>query len=463
MIDQLIGAMRRWLGSILLVLWLVGMVQVAAVPLSNTDTYFHLRFGHELLSGWMPWNPGTISSVGTREWVPTQWLSEVVMAAAERLGGLAAVVWLFGAVLIAFTLTLFFVFRHRVGAGLAASLAIITMLACLYGLSARPQLLSYLFMAVVAHAWLRTVDDDRPRWWLVPLTWLWAMCHGMWPLAIVFGLAVTFGLGLDGRPRRTLLRLAAIPAASFAAAGLTPVGPRLYDAVLVVAGRGEFFTEWATPDFSTPVPALGAALVAAAVVVSLRRAPQSWAHVICLVFAAGALVYSNRTVPIGVTVAAVLLTQVLGDARRTPASRRETWSLAGAGVAAVLLLAALVPARADHPLPMPAWVGDELSQVADGSRVLSDDITGGYLVWAHPELDVLYFGYGDIYTTAELEAKAALFGLEPGWDATMARLDPAVVVIDPELPLAYALERTLGWHVTHTDEDLVYLVPPAPA
>ena len=45
------------------VLVVVGMFAVlvnhAKDPLSNTDTYFHLRFGHEFLHGaWSLWRPG---------------------------------------------------------------------------------------------------------------------------------------------------------------------------------------------------------------------------------------------------------------------------------------------------------------------------------------------------------------------------------------------------------------------
>ena len=46
----------------------------------------------------------------------------------------------------------------------------------------RPQVISYLLVAVTVGAWLRTRDDGRLRWWLVPLAWVWAMLHGMWPI-----------------------------------------------------------------------------------------------------------------------------------------------------------------------------------------------------------------------------------------------------------------------------------------
>ena len=62
------------------------MVRVAALPLSNTDTYFHLRFGSEFLHGWSLCHPGSVSSFAT-SWLPTQWLPEVVMARTEQASG----------------------------------------------------------------------------------------------------------------------------------------------------------------------------------------------------------------------------------------------------------------------------------------------------------------------------------------------------------------------------------------
>ena len=62
----------------------------------------------------------------------------------------------------------------------------------------RPQVLSYLLIAVTTAAWLaRLVEDGKARWWLVPLTWVWAMVHGMWPVGIIIGLVALVGIALD--------------------------------------------------------------------------------------------------------------------------------------------------------------------------------------------------------------------------------------------------------------------------
>ncbi len=84
----------------------IGMFAVltnhAKDPLTNTDTYFHLRFGHEFLHGhWSLWDPGSVTTYGTNDWVPTQWLPQVVMAQFEDWFGLAGVAWLSGLLYLA--------------------------------------------------------------------------------------------------------------------------------------------------------------------------------------------------------------------------------------------------------------------------------------------------------------------------------------------------------------------------
>src|SRR6476646_3613533 len=68
---------RVLLPFLVLLATLAAVAHGFAVPLTNTDTYFHLRFGHEFLHGaWSPWHPGSVSTFATAHWVPTQWLSE---------------------------------------------------------------------------------------------------------------------------------------------------------------------------------------------------------------------------------------------------------------------------------------------------------------------------------------------------------------------------------------------------
>ncbi len=252
------------------------LVRRAAMPLDNRDTYFHLRFGHEFLSGdWSLRDPGSVSTLATADWVPTQWLSEVVMAQTEDWFGLAGVAWLSGLLFLSLALVVYWACRRQAEPSVAALLVVLTLIACTSGISMRPQLVSYVLVVVTAAAWLRARDTGRAPWLLVPVTWVWTMCHGMWPVGIVIGVVAVLGLALDrGHPRRTLARMAAVPVLSAAVSLLTPAGPGLFAAVLRVGSRAKYFYEWDPPDYTKPWVATLAVILALAVVPRLRRAER---------------------------------------------------------------------------------------------------------------------------------------------------------------------------------------------
>ncbi len=84
---------------------------------------------------------------------------------------------------------------------LAASVAtVFTVLAAAASLTSRPQLVCFVLLPVVLAAWLQTERDLKPRWWLVPLMWVWSLCHGFWFLGA--------GLRLRGRGRASRCRAA---------------------------------------------------------------------------------------------------------------------------------------------------------------------------------------------------------------------------------------------------------------
>src|SRR3954465_4049310 len=149
----------------------VVMVRTAATPLSNPDAYFHLRFGREFLDGWSLRDPGSVTTQATAHWVPTQWLPEIVMAKLDDWFGLAGVAWLAGLQVMGLVAALWVAARRRAEPLLAVALVMAALLGSSIGLSARPQVISYVLVVITVDAWLRTADDGRARWWLVPMTW----------------------------------------------------------------------------------------------------------------------------------------------------------------------------------------------------------------------------------------------------------------------------------------------------
>ncbi len=446
----------------------VVMVREAATPLSNPDTYFHLRFGSEFLHHWSLRDPGYVTTWASADWVPTQWLPQEVMAQLEEWFGLPGVAWFAGFQFVALTLGLYLVARRWADRVVAAPLLIVALLACSPGLSMRPQVLSYLAAALTVALWVSVRHGVRvPAWraWLaVPLIWFWAMCHGMWPLGIIISAVAVVGLVMDRKIRGLeILRYAAIPVVAGLAAGLlTPVGAKLLPAVLLVNSRGEFFSEWGPPNYRAP-NCLALLLILLVTVLVMVRRGADWSTIAMVGLAAGFAVYSSRTVPMAacmlVPLAAFQLQRVVGAAHRL--GRPERWLMIGAAVASLGVLAAMVPSTSDEPPPQPKWVEPTLTAMPDGTRILNESVFGGYLMWQYPGLDFMFSGYGDIYTNDELRTMSRINDLKPGWDDMIRDADPAYAFVDPQSPLAYALTHAEGWTVVQNDEDVQLLAPPA--
>ena len=254
MADRVITAMPY----VLLVALLLVVVRRMSAPVSNADTFFHLRYGHEFLNGWSLRHPGHVSSLGQRDWVPTQWLSQVAMAAMESAFGLPGVVWLCGVVVLLTVAGVFLVARTYADPLPAVVLTIVAVIGTVGSMTPRPQVVSYGLILVCTHLWLRSAQDLRPRWRLVPLTWVWAALHGMWPVGIVIGGVAVIGIALDRGFRTSEQRAARARAArgpgAVRARGCRSLrwGPRLYSAVLLVGGRAKFHDEWARHGLPRP-------------------------------------------------------------------------------------------------------------------------------------------------------------------------------------------------------------------
>jgi hypothetical protein len=448
-------------GGVYLALLLV-LVRIAAAPLSNTDTYFHLRFGQEFLDGWSLRHPGSVSSFATASWLPTQWLPEIVMAKTDQWFGLAGVAWLLGLILVGLLATLYLLARRGVGPLAAAGLAAAALFVASVNLSMRPQVLSFLLVAVTTAAWLRTRDDKRIRWWLVPTTWLWAMVHGMWPIGIVIGVVAVAGLGLDrALPGPVLRKAALVPLLSAAAAAVTPVGPGLYGAIAGVDSRAHYFSEWGSPDFTDPACIVLALLLATSVTLMVRRGNRSYLELALLLIAAACAVWSWRTVPVAAVILVPLIAVQVHAGRGRPAGPRrpEYLLVVGASVVALAALAVVVPRTADRPPSQPSWVDPALSSLPAGTKVVDSWDYGGYLMWRYPQLDLLMHGYGDTFTLEELQRNTDILGVAPGWDTELRRTGCTIAVLRPTSTLAYAL-RQEHWTVLHSSPGITELQAP---
>jgi hypothetical protein len=457
---------RVVLPALLLGITLAVIVRGYAAPLSNSDTYFHLRFGWEFLHGWSLRDPGSVTSTGTAHWVPTQWLPEIVMARFEEWFGLPGVAWLAGLQVVAFLVALYLSARRSAEPLIAVVLVITALVGASIGLSARPQVISYLLVVVTVQAWLRTADDRRARWGLVPLAWVWAMCHGMWPVGIFLGGVALVGIALDRRttPRRWLL-LACVPAASAVVAALTPVGPELYVQELRVQQRSRFFSEWNSPTLTSHACLAVGVIAIVGVVALLRTTWRGWTPILFFVLGVVCAVWTWRTVPVAAAVLVPVTAPALQAVTRRgarPPGRREVVAVGAAGLATLLALALAVPHRVPDPTDRPGWLQPALSSLPPGTLVLSSWDTSAVLMWRFHGIQPVSHGYGDTFTVRELQRNLDIEALAPGWQRELHDARCTTAVLDPDSPLARALVRDEHWTVEHRSDGLEMLVAPTP-
>jgi hypothetical protein len=248
---------------------LAAVMYLGIRPVSDNDAWWHLKVGEYLLNGGLfvgpdPWNP-----FATRPFVVNQWLPEVVAFKGYEWFGLPAVAWLrCVAILLLFTAILWCT-RYVADTVPALIIALATLIGTAGGLGERPQLVSFVMLAVWVGASWRTAEDLRPRWWLIPLTWVWLTGIGI-------GIVVIVGLWMDRRVTvRAAARLMIVPLASLGVCALTPVGPRLLLAPFEVSQIAtEFVQEWQPTPVRTSFVAILTLVMIAAAVLGWIRTPD---------------------------------------------------------------------------------------------------------------------------------------------------------------------------------------------
>lgn len=452
---------RRVLPLVGLAAALAVLVGLQEVPAVGSDTWLHLRLGHEFASGWSLAHPGHLGSFDNGTWYPTQWLSQLTMAWTDSTLGIGGVIWLAGIPILLFPIALYLIGRTYAAPLPAVVSACVATAAAAPGLSARPQTLSYLLIAIVTAAWLATARDGKPRYWLILLAWIWVPLHGMWVIGITIAVASVVGIALS-RPRdwRLLARLASIPALSVIFAVLTPLGFNVFRGVMGVGDRNEQLTEWQPPDITSPSSLFLALMIVVILISALRSERLAWPTIMILGLGMAWGAYSARTVMVGAAILATLLAQALQkmvpDVGRP--GRREIVAVASIFLVASAALGVVAAERADEPV-VASWVDTRLKAMPDGTKVLNDWELGHYVLWAHPQVDLVMHGYVDVFTTRELDRNIDILRLEPGWDRAVEELDVDYALVDPDSALGYALVHHLKWTEIEGDKDYVLLTP----
>jgi hypothetical protein len=462
------------------------------VPL-DPDMWWHLRAGDETLRTGQILTEDIFSFTRAgAPWVNVFWLSDLVMAVVFRWAGFLGL-----AALLALVVTAGMgVVYHQMEAPpfLRAFLIILASAAAAPTWTVRPQVVSFLLLAVL-DAWLSAHRAGRfRRLWLLPLLFaLWVNLHGAviwgWLLlaAVLVGEAFNHLLTLPDDQRMTwknwrqlgFWSLLTIPAVLINPSGIAAWKLPFQQ----VSVSLEYIHEWFSPDFHVisfhPFLWMLFLLLAA---VGLSGRLMSAADFLKVAGFAYLAFYSQRNLGPFAVIAAPVLARAMSLALQAWRLREKPWlaklegRLAGSSasrpvnerlagwlngvIITLLVLAALgrlwMVAANDvvekllvegYPQQAVRWIQTE----QPSGRLFNAYNWGGYLTWELRQYPVFIDGRADMYGEEIIGQWFTIAGAEPGWQALLDQWQVNLILLEPWQPVVAQLPQE-GWQLLYEDD-----------
>jgi hypothetical protein len=455
---------------------LIPVLVIVGTPLTAIDLAYHLRAGDVMLDTHTILRTDVFAATAYgRPWLNQQWLAQIVLATAFRLGGWFGLVAL-RAFLMAVVLTCVFLACRAAGATTrrAAGLTLAGGALLPAGFMLRPQLLGMVCFAVTA--WLVARRRTRPGavWMVIPITILWANLHGSFFLApLPLALAWVEDRWIRGHGARTLLLTGL---GSLLATTVNPYGYRVWPYAAGLATNPvirKTITEWQPPTIETYTGAaffLSVVVVAALLIARVRR-PVPWASLLPLAAFLVIALAAVRGVYWWAMVAPIVLAGVLSDVpahteRRDPAGPLNT---AIVGVLALALVGTMIrwvpytsPAMPDGGRLSFAPVGitRELHRTLRPRELMFNaQQWGSWLEFEFPANPVVVDSLVEVIPESVWWKYYAVSAGVGGWQATLDswHVEVAVLARDQQRDLVPRMQADPGWRLVYEDaEGLIF-------
>jgi hypothetical protein len=485
--------------------------------LGDAGIGWHIRTGQLILSTHsVPHVDSFSSTMQGKPWFAWEWLYDLGVGELEATLGLNGVVWLTAVVVAAvFAWSFRLLIVRGTNLFIALALYLLAVSASMIHLLARPHVFSWLFTLV----WFYILDSTERRepfvagghgevlhraslWSLPVLTLVWVNVHG--GFLVGFALTGIFWLGAiwdwfqtrGDRIEDSLLRISAanrvrelfmVGLLSAGVSLVNPYGWKLHAHVYSYLSNHflmDHIDEFRSPDFHGVAQKCFLILLLIALASLARRGrdlPMS--HLLTLLFAVYAGLYSARNIP----VSSLLLVLIVGPmiwrsshpgpfAMRAASfgQRMSAIELELRGhlwpVAAIVLTLAVAAnggrvgsARLMDahfsPARMPVAAVNYLKQSDGKGPVLAPDYWGGYLIYRlFPRALVVVDDRHDLYGPEFLESYLKFIRAEPGWENFLREHDAACLILPRDAPLSSLLARIGGWKTIYTDDVAIVFV-----
>jgi len=449
---------------------------IAGTPLAVIDLAYHLRAGDIMFDTHAVLRTDVFSAVAYgKPWLNQQWLAQLVLAMAFRLGGWLGLVAL-RALLGGLVLSFVFLACRATGAATkrAAWLTLASSVVLLAGFTLRPQLLGMGCFAVTAWLVARRRTHPEGVWIVIPITVLWANLHGSFFLApLLLGLGWVEDRWVRGRGGRTLLL---VGLGSLLATTVNPYGYRVWSYAAGLATNPVIrsrITEWQPPTIEVYTGAaffLSVVVVAALLIARVRR-PVPWGSLLPLVVFVAISLVAIRGVHWWAMAAPIVLAGVLED-RPAPIERRDPARVLNAAIVGLLALAVIgsviqwVP-YVGKGMPTegrlafaPVGITRELRRtLGAGEVVFIAQKWGSWLEFEFPRSPVIVDSLIEVIPSSVWRNYYAVSSGVEGWQATLDAwdVDVAVLARDQQLGLIPRMRADPGWWLIYEDaEGLIF-------
>lgn len=459
--------------------------------LTDSDTGWHIRTGQWILKyGRIP-NADLFSfTKAGQPWIAWEWLSDIAMALAHRIDGLAGVVLLAMLVLGATSVC---VYKNAVAESGRPLIAItLTWLALSAGTIhwlARPHLVTPLMAAIfcrILSSVERTGNPARLRS-LPLLTILWANVHGGFFVGIALICTYAVGAGTEQLllgpkqnawvcSRKYLLTAAACALASL----LNPYGYRLHIHIAQYLGSSFYFariSEFQSIDFHSFTAAFFETLLMLAIAgAAWHLRCRRFTHALLLLSWSHLALFSARNIPIFAVVAVPGVSLAMREwlnseiwSSSFKASLRELET----GVEAIaeryrettrhlapcfaFLVFAVLLTHPGHrkglraefdksrfPVDAAGFLSEQ--HLVSPMRLYSSWQWGGYLIYRlWPSLKVFDDGRRDFYGPAFVNEGLRAWDVDPDWSRILARYQVNAALLPVDSALATVMRETVDW------------------
>ena len=483
--------------------FLLGRMEGVQTLLSDGDTGWHIRTGDWIVANRLiPTHDVFSFSKPDGVWYAWEWLSDVLFAGLNNLGGLRAVV-LFSVLLLCVTAAVLFrlVLRHCnpvVG-------VVITMIAAACSSVhwlARPHLFTMLFLVLFFYALERAREGQTriagiPFYIVLPVAMVvWTNLHGGFIVGIVMlgiygcGELLKIAFTADASSRGPAARRSAVylgtALACLAASLVNPYTYHLHVHLFQYLRdpyASQHIMEFFSLSFHHPVALFFESLLLLSGISVFWYASQGrFTESLLLLLFGHVGLLAARNIPLFAIVSAPLVAAAVQDwltrlpnlevagwlrtaadrfnaivAKTSETDAMPRWhliSFAGFAVVAALLFAPHPPKgfRSEYdPKSYPAGAIEFLRHDLS-ARVFTNDVWGDYLIWRlYPGSKVFVDGRSDFYGSDFENNYIDVLNVKYDWEKILGRFGVDTILLPPSAPLSGALKETSRWRVVYDD------------